>query len=218
MSLRQTLVAIGVLFAVSVLIASAAPPQLLPVDEAARQPDFFSFRAQLQTAVARHDIEAVIAVVHKGIKNSFGGDEGVDGFRRIWNPNAADSTLWAELGAVLALGGTFDADDSFTAPYVFSRWPNQYDGFEHVALIASDVRVREAPRSDAPALMPLSFAILPVVRSNGIAEVEGWTAVQLEGRKTGFVVTRLTRSPIDYRARFNKINGRWQMTFFLAGD
>jgi hypothetical protein len=41
--------------------------------------------------------------------------------------------------------------------------------------------------------------------------------VQLDG-KTGYVTSRLVRSPIDYRAMFNKIGGRWQMTFFAAGD
>lgn len=218
MSIPKTRIASVVLVAVSVLVAGAAPQQLLPVDEAPRQPDFFSFRAQLQTAVSRHDVEAVVGFVNKDIKNSFGGDDGIDGFRRIWKPNDADSTLWAELGAVLALGGTFSGDHAFTAPYVFSRWPDQFDGFEHVALVASDVRIREAPRADAAALTTLSFAILPVVRSKGIAEVDGWTAVQLDGRKSGYVVSRLTRSPIDYRAMFNKINGRWQMTFFAAGD
>jgi hypothetical protein len=217
-SIQKTHIAGVVLFAVAGLVAGAAPQQLLPIDEAPRHHDFFSFRAQLQAAIARHDVEAVVGVVNKDIRNSFGGDDGIDGFRRIWKPNEADSTLWAELGAILALGGTFSGDQSFTAPYVFSRWPDRFDGFEHVALVASDVRVREAPRSDAATLTSLSFAILPVVRSNGIVEVDGWTAVQLEGRKTGYVATRLARSPIDYRAMFNKIDGRWQMTFFAAGD
>jgi hypothetical protein len=217
-SIQKTLIAGVVLFAVAGLVAGAAPQLLLPIDEAPRHPDFFSFRAQLQAAIARHNVEAVVGVVNKDIRNSFGGDDGIDGFRRIWKPNEADSTLWAELGAILALGGTFSGDQSFTAPYVFSRWPDRFDGFEHVALVASDVRVREAPRPDAVTLTSLSFAILPVVRSNGIAEVDGWTAVQLEGRKTGYVATRLARSPIDYRAMFNKIDGRWQMTFFAAGD
>lgn len=198
--------------------AGAPAVQLLPIDEAPEQADFFSFRAHLQAAIARHDVEAVLAVVHPTIKNSFGGDDGLDGFRRLWRPFEADSTLWAELGLVLALGGTFDAEDSFTAPYVFSRWPNQIDSFEHVVLVASDVRIREAPRADAATLTTLSFAILPVPRKAGVAEVEGWTPVEIDGGRVGYVSSRLARSPIDYRARFSKIGGRWQLVFFLAGD
>ena len=205
-----------------VLVTSAqtiAPPvQFLPVDEASRHPDFFSFRAQLQTALARHDTDAVLAVLDPNIKLSFGGDDGIENFRRMWRPTEADSELWAELGAVLALGGTFSSESSFTAPYVFSKWPNNVDGFEHVALIASNVRIRSAPQADASTLATLSFTVLPVVRAGGVAEVDGWTAVQLEGKRTGYVVSRLARSPIDYRAMFNKTDGRWRMTFFLAGD
>ena len=202
----------------ALLLASAPPLQLLPIDEASQRPDFFSFRAHLQAAVARHDVDAVLAIVHPTIKNSFGGDDGLEGFRRLWRPAESDSTLWTELGMVLALGGTFDAEDSFTAPYVFSKWPNQIDSFEHVVLIASDVRIREAPRADAATLTSLSFAILPVPRQPGLAEEEGWTPVEIDGGKVGYVSSRLARSPIDYRARFSKIAGRWQLVFFLAGD
>jgi hypothetical protein len=38
----------------STVSGAQAPARLLPVDEAAARPDFFSFRAQLQEAVARH--------------------------------------------------------------------------------------------------------------------------------------------------------------------
>ena len=211
-------------YALAAILAAAAsinalppPTPFLPVDEAARHPDFFSFRAQLQAAIARRDVEAVVATVNQDIKNGFGGDDGADAFKRIWKLTAADSSLWLELGSVLALGGTFSDDHSFTAPYVFSSWPDRFDAFEHIAVVASDVRIRDAPRADAASITSISFAILPVARSAG-ADIEGWTAVQLDGGKTGYVTSRLVRSPIDYRARFNKIGGRWQMTFFAAGD
>jgi hypothetical protein len=213
------LVALTSFLVLSLGAPTVAPPvPLLPVDEAARQPDFFSFRAGLQAALARRDLDAILAVLSKDIKNSFGGDDGIDGFHRVWRPMEPDSALWSELGTVLALGGTFSDPDTFTAPYTFSRWPDRFDGFEHVALIASDVRIREAPRADAAALTTLSFSILPVARGDGVAEEEGWTAVALDGGKTGYVASRLARSPIDYRAMFSKVNGRWHLVFFLAGD
>ena len=131
---RSLLLTLTMAFVVaSAAVTARAPATLLPIDEAARQPDFFSFRAQLQAAVARHDADAVIAALDPNIKLSFGGDDGIEGFRRLWRPSDADTELWAELGAVLALGGTFSSESSFTAPYVFSRWPDGVDGFEHVA-------------------------------------------------------------------------------------
>ena len=205
----------------SLLAAMPAPPrqtpQLLPVDEAAKRPDFFSFRAQLQVAVAERDVAGLMAVVAKEIKNSFGGNDGAEAFRDHWKPAERDSTIWSELGAVLALGGSFQDDQTFVAPYVFSRWPERYDSFEHVALTAANVRIRDAARDDAPVLTSMSFAILKLAQ---LKEPVGdaWTPVQLTNGRTGFVSARLVRSPITYRAFFTRRDGRWQMAMFVAGD
>jgi hypothetical protein len=194
--------------------------QLLPVDQAAERPDFFSFRAHLQAAVARHDAEAVMAVVHPNIRNSFGDDDGSEAFRRGWRVNDANSGLWAELGAVLALGGTFQGEgrQTFVAPYTFSRWPGQYDSFEHIVLVAADVRIREAARADGAVVARMSFAILPLARVGDPGETRSWRAVQLEGNRIGYVAAPLARSPIDYRAIFTLDDGRWQLVTFVAGD
>ena len=196
------------------------PAQLLPIDQAVQRPDFFSFRARLQTAIARRDHEALLAIVDPVIKNSFGGDDGIDEFRNGWRPEAADSTLWSELGEVLALGGTFDLQRTrFTAPYVFSRWPGDYDAFEHVAVISAEVRVRSAPRADAPPITALSFAIVPTAPSDLHVGPEVFTAIRLEGdNKVGYIASAFVRSPIDYRAIFELKAEGWRLVSFLSGD
>ena len=204
---------------VSVLCASslAAPRRLLPVDEAASRPDFFSFRAQLQAAVARHDAVALMAVVHRDIKCDFGGGEGKAFFEDFWKPGTPGSRVWAELGTVLALGGTFSSADAFVAPYVFSRWPEDVDSFEHVAVVGDRVRIRTSPSADAEATGVSSFEILPVARPT-VEASEEWTAVALSATKVGYIASHLVRSPISYRGFFAKRDGRWQMLMFLAGD
>jgi hypothetical protein len=198
---------------------AARNSQLLPVDQATLRPDFFSFRARLQTAIARRDLDTLLAIVDPNIKNSFGGDDGIDEFRKGWRPDASDSTLWSELGEVLALGGTFDQPrTTFTAPYVFSRWPGDYDAFEHVAIISADVRVRAAPRTDAPPLTALSFTIVPVAPSDLHVGADVFTAIRLDGGRVGYVSSAFVRSPIDYRAIFELKADGWRMVSFLAGD
>ena len=187
------------------------------MDQAATQPDFFTFRAQLLTAVARHDAAALMAVVHPNIKCDFGGGESKAFFEEYWKPSAPGSQVWAELAAVLALGGTFSTPDTFVAPYVFSRWPQGVDAFEHVAVVGDRVRIRTAPRPDAEAAAVSSFEILPLARQSGDAPEE-WTAVSLAGKKIGYVASRFVRSPIGYRAYFSREDGRWQMLMFIAGD
>lgn len=194
----------------------AAQQPFLPVDQAASRPDFFSFRAQLQRAIARHDTAALLAVVHPQIRNSFGDNDGIDEFRRMWNIGAADSEIWDVLGTVLGLGGSFQDNDTFAAPYVFSRWPAQADSFEHVAVIGSDVRVRAQPNTDAPVLATMSFAIVPVARPD--VEEEGWTAVRVEGNRTGFIASQFVRSPVDYRAIFRNEGRQWKLVTLVAGD
>lgn len=214
---RALVVAALAALAGSVALAQPRPRRLLPIDEAASRPDFFTFRAQLLTAVARHDAAGLMAVVHAGIKCDFGGGEGKAYFEEYWKPSAADSRVWAELGAVLALGGTFTTGETFVAPYVFSRWPGSVDAFEHVAVVGDRVRIRAAPRTDAESVHISSFEILQVARQPPDIPDE-WTAVMLPAARTGYVATRFVRSPIGYRASFSRLEGRWQMRLFIAGD
>lgn len=189
---------------------------LIPVDEAASQQDFFTFRARLQAVIARRDAKALLEVVHNNIKNSFGGDDGIAEFRKKWKPEASNSTLWRELGAVLALGGTFAGDSRFVAPYVFSRWPEKVDSFENVAIIGERVRVRAAPSRNGAIVASLSFVIVPLRRMQ--KGHDGWTAIQRPDGKTGYVATQYVRSPIAYRAFFERTDNRWRLVTFVAGD
>ena len=218
---------LGALFGagiLAVILAAAVRPsaqvsQLLPVDEAASDPDFFAFRARLQRAIAGHDVRALLSVIDPAIRVSFGPENGRDAFRRDWQldgPSQESSGIWTELGAVLALGGQFDTPDTFVAPYVFSRWPDRVDAFEHVALVGADVRIRSEPRANARVVTSLSFAIVPLART--VTPPDGWTAVRLGGDRVGFVSSALVRSPIDYRAFFARRNGDWRLLLFVAGD
>lgn len=214
--MKQLLIASLLLLGTLAATPAQAQQTLKPVDQAIAQPDFFTFRARLQTALARRDKEAVLAVVHKDIKNSFGGDDGADEFKKAWNLDKPDSKLWETLATVLALGGIFEPDGSFTAPYVFTNWPDELDAFEHMAVTGSGVRVRSEPNPSAPTLATLSFTLVECLPDND--PDKPWVSIRLAGGKTGYIDHRYVRSSIDYRASFSKIDGRWQMTFFLAGD
>ena len=205
-----------------VFVAGQAAQQsrvLLPVDEGASQADFFTFRARLVVAIAERDAAAVLDVLHPDIKLSFGGEHGIDDFKQMWQIEEADSKFWKEFGTVLALGGSFDGPDMFTAPYTFSRWPRDVDGFDYVAVVGSEVRIRTLPRADAPVVTQVSYEVLQLDAEASSKDwmTEDWTAVRIDGKKA-YIATRFIRSPIDYRARFQKVDGRWRLVFFLAGD
>lgn len=219
LSVRACLTALGRrALALLLCLPLTAWPQarLLPVDQATAVPEFFSFRAQMQAAVARRDAAALLAALSDDVKLSFGGDVGIEDFKRMWTPAAADSKLWETLATALALGGTFAADGSFTAPYVFTRWPRDKDAFTHLAAIGSGIRVRAAADPGAAVVGTLDFAIVEL--ADAPSTDERWAPIKLAGGRTGYADRRFLRSPIDYRVTFVKQGGRWQISTFLAGD
>jgi hypothetical protein len=190
--------------------------RLPPVDEAVSVADFFSFRAKLQVAVARRDVKAVLSVLSKDVKLSFGGDGGVEEFKTLWKPHAPDSELWGTLASILSLGGTFESDGSFTAPYVFTQWPQTKDPFKHMLAIGSGIRVRSSASAEAPVISALDFSVVELAEAP--AADATWVKIKLSDGRTGFVGSEFLRSPIDYRISFAKQEGRWQVVYFLAGD
>lgn len=214
---------VAILLAVA-LQAAARPPapspcgaprvvRLLPVDQAATQPDFFTFRARLQAAVARRDEAAVLAVADPGIRTSFGDDDGVATLRaKLRDPQ---SGLWADLGAALALGGRFQSPDSFVAPYIFAAWPSGLDSFECAAVVGDRVRVRASADPGSAVVGSVSYEIVQVLPAQ---KESAATHVRLPGGRTGFMASPFVRSPVDYRAVFQKVGGQWRLRAFVAGD
>ena len=190
-----------------------AAPSLVPVDEAHRDPELLTLRARLLRALAEGDLETVVAAADPHIQLSFGGDHGREAFReRLRRPEYR-----GELAAALALGGTFRGDTTFVTPYTFDRWPGAYEIFGCWAVIGQEVRVRAAPDLDAEILHLLSYE--PVCyRGSPATPAEGWTEITLDDGRTGYVAERFLRSPVDHRAFFEKKDGRWWLTIFVAGD
>lgn len=205
------------LFLLQAAAGAAQVGKLLPVDEAVRDPQLFAFRAQLQAAIARRDVQAVLDVVHPNIKNSFGGNDGFEEFKKQWKLQGGESGLWDELGTVLALGGSFRDKDNFVAPYVFSKWPERFDSFEHVAVVGTGVRVRSQPGTQGAILTSLTFDIVQVQPRSPDLPAD-WTPVKLRDGRKGYIASRYVRSPVDYRASLSRENGRWRLNFFVAGD
>ena len=189
--------------------------RLLPVDEASSQPDFFTFRAHLQTAVAERNVDVLVASLDPHIRVGFDGSGGVDGFTKFHLGDRAER-FWRSLGAVLALGGTFRTPDTFVAPYTFSRWPDRLDSFACAAILGADVRLRTRPQPNAPASASVSFSIVQLLGTR--SDTNEWYRVQLGDGRTGYVWHTYVRSPVDYRAIFTRSGGRWRMTAFVAGD
>jgi len=202
---------------------------LRPVDEGKSNASFSLFRKNLIKAVKKRDKKYLIGILDPNIKVSFGGDDGIEDFQNYWNLDTPDrSKLWDELLAALSNGGTFSKEETiktkqFCAPYTFTSFPEDLDAFEHNVIFGNNVRLRAKPDLSAEIITQLSYNIIKIDFENSVKTAENgedysWYKITTLGGKTGFVSADYVRSPIAYRACFEKKNKKWKMTAFVAGD
>lgn len=208
---------------------SAQERYVKPVDEAAKDKSFFAFRAKLIEAAKRRDAKYILGIVDRNIKNTFGDSNGINEFKKTWRLERHDSKFWDEFITVLANGGTFwnrqgaPKNQIFHAPYTFTNFPEDLDAFDYQAILGSGVNLRSKPEANAPVVASLSYNVVKVdfagsVKIAGSDEEYSWLKITTLGGKKGFVQAKYVRSPIDYRAIFEKRGGVWKLVAFIAGD
>ena len=200
--------------------------KLHPVDQADEVPEFAEFRAALIEAVEDQDLDFILDCIDDTLRYTFGLNQGVSGFLRYWELDTApeQSAFWDEMLQVLRLGGVFTDPNRtiFTAPYVFTSFPEKFDPFQYAVIVEQNVKVYAEPNFSAQVKGVLNYSIVKLVPYGDRYEfAEGgavWRQITTNSGKTGFVPDKYVRRPIDYRASFAKNNGRWQLIFFVAGD
>lgn len=187
-----------------------------PIDESGFYPEFLAFKNRLVRAVETRDAAALVSMLAPDIKVSFGGDAGIDDFRRTWRLDSPESEVWGVLTDILIHGGKFDGPDRFTAPWTFvAPLPDSVDVFSHVIVRAIAAQVYERPDSASPVIGELGYDI---VRTHRDATPSGWQAIELTDGTAGFITASQVKSPIDYRAIFERRNGTWMLAMLVAGD
>lgn len=203
-----------VLLAAVLAAALLGADRLPPVDESASDPSFLAFKVRLLAALGRKDLPSLLRAVDPKIRVSFGAGDGIATFRKHWKlDRPAQSTVWTELASALRLGATRD-ETEFIAPYVFSRFPQTLDAYSHAAVIRRATILRKSPAATAPKVATLDYTILTLLGQ----PAKGWREVRTADGVTGWVQERDIRSPLDYRAFFEKRNGEWKLTAFTKGD
>jgi heme-degrading monooxygenase HmoA len=204
-------------FALAALPAVAQDFTVPFTDTAPQDPEFAAWRAGLFLDVIRRDVDAVVEKADPGIRFSFGGDGGQESFRDWLTSDAEAEAHWRAIEEVLALGGSFQSADSFAAPYMFTaELPETFDVYATYFVLGQATPIRIDPEPDAEVIATVTGAV--VQATNGEDFEEPYREVVRSDGSRGFVETPLLRSVIDYRALFNRIDGDWRMTAFIAGD
>jgi hypothetical protein len=211
------------LFAVALAgsaIAADEPRRVLPVDEAAGDMTWLRFKNRLMEAVQKRDKRYLLSIVDPNIRNQSEHTRGVAEFRKQWDLDGSDTSLWRELGATLQLGAAFvkraDNRAELCAPYLLAKWPEDLEPFDYGAIVARESIVQSEPSSSSPALGTLSYHLVRVLdwelpdKSNA---QQKWVRIQYADRE-GFVPEEHVRSPVEHVACFIKTGASWKMTAF----
>ncbi|MDF3819940.1 SH3 domain-containing protein [Leptospira sp. 96542] len=199
---------------------------LPPIDHSVKDPSFSKFKKEFLNILKQKDVKRLDQVVDPNIHFSFGANSGKKAFWLEFelNQNPKKSTLWQLLEETVGLGFFRNEEGQFVAPYFFETFPSEFDPFTHYLVIGKNVNIREEPRKDSKVKDNLSYTI---VRSEA-DDMEGnrlektsncnWAKVCLPSGSVGFVCDRFIRSPLEYRAFFEKKKGNWVLTTFIVGD
>lgn len=216
---------IVVILLISASRVAAQERYVRPVDEARLDPSFLKFRTKLIAAVERKDMKYVLAILDPKVRLSFGGHGGVSDFKMMW-AGKNETEFWKEFRPVIRNGGTFFREAGkrkslFYAPFTFESFPKDLDAFEHYVIFGSNVNLREVPNNNSKIVGKLSYNVVRAVEETYSGNQEGkseWYNIKTLGGLSGYVKSEFVRSPIDYRAGFEKKSGRWKMVAFIAGD
>ena len=204
----------------SILLSAAAPEaatvrRLPPVDRCAADASFAAFRSELIESVERRDADRMLAIVADDISVDFGGGAGRDYFAQTWNLDRPQtSELWRELAEALRLGCDSDGEGGYWAPALFLA-EEVVDPFETVLAIRPGTILRARPDEASEAVETLEWDLLDAVDWE---DSEGWWKVRMADGREGWLRRSDLRLPVDFRAGFQRIDGRWRMIAFIAGD
>jgi hypothetical protein len=198
----------------------ASSVMLQPVDQA--DSSFSAFREELLAALERRDTAFLYSILSPDIKNSFGGDDSIAGFRRMWKPQEPNSMVWTALTRALEQGGDMKGN-RFVFPYVYASWPDDVDAFQHVAITAENAPAYAEPNESSAMLTRLSHEIVAFENWQGLGEMgvptrSSWAQVKLPDGRTAWVNGLHAYSPVSWRGSFERRGDRWVLTLFVAGD
>ena len=204
----------GLAIVLAAFAAVAAPDRLPPIDQCLSDPSFVGYLSELLDAVRQQDRELLLAALADDILVDFGGGSGKAAFAATWALDRSPSSrVWDELGRALALGCA-SSGDAYVAPSAIAQLDSARAGFATLLAIVPGTQLRKEPRDDSEAVATLDWDLL--TSSEQVASGE-WLAVRLDDGRSGFVRRSQVRSPLDYRAVFEKRGERWLMTAFAAG-
>lgn len=197
-------------------IVDSGPPKgsYAPRDACVELSGYPAFRDALTNAVKARDADALLKLADPAVRLDFGGGAGHRELQaRLDNP---DRHLWEELDELLQLGCAANGQGGLTLPWYFAQDMGSVDAYTSVLITGEEEPVLAEANADAEVLEKVSWDIVPLV---GVLEPDrSFQNVKTSSGKSGFVDAKKIRSLLDYRLIANRVDGKWKITAFVAGD
>lgn len=198
--------------------AHAAPAKkYYAKDECLHLDGYFEFRQQFEDIVKKRNVAGLQSLIAPNIEWNFGGEPATKvTFAENWKfSKGAAAPIWAELDKILPLGCGVNGE-GIAFPHIFTVDLSLDKGLKGDTLVIhQDVNLRATPSSTALSKAKISWEMVEV---NQDKVEDGWSPVTTADGKTGFIKSSYLRNILDYRAGFQKRDGKWVMNFFTAGD
>jgi hypothetical protein len=201
-------------------------PILEPVNQSEINEELSATLKEILKAVENKNVSKLLTYFSKDVKVSFEGENGTEDLKKHWalNKNANKSEIWQTLKNAIAIGGTFQDDNNYWTPYVFTTFPSQYDVYEYAAIVGKAVSMRNQPSLKGEVMAELDYEIVKLTNSEGEKEeiIDGekhyWYEVIRQDNQKGYIYGKYLRRPVDYRIGMTYTSGRWLIDTFVAGD
>src|SRR3954469_18173559 len=106
------------------LAAENAPRTIRPIDECSADKSFSVVLRRFDAAVSARDARALLQLVSPKVIIGFGGDDGIEAFKRAWKlGQGTRSPIWSELKELRSLGCARESDGSMVMPRLAARLP-----------------------------------------------------------------------------------------------
>lgn len=198
--------------------------RLEPVDEAARDPSWISFRNQLLNAVEARDRKFVMGILAQDVRTSLEAARGPAEFKKQWDIDGEKSALWQALRSALFLGSAFlereKGRHELCAPYLLAKWPRDVDPFQHGVATGREVLVKAEPSSTSETVQVLAYDIVTITDwevADKAADVrQRWVKVKVRNGE-GYVPEEQIRSPVEHAVCFVKAQQGWRLSGLAPG-
>jgi len=202
----------------TLLIAAAPahglPKKLPPVDQCAKDSSFVKFRAALKQVVARKDREAFLKMLSPKVLVNFGGTSGPEAFAATWDFDPNSHGIWDLLTTMLRMGCARSSEARIIPSLIVQMEPYADEDLFDAVLILPGARLYKETGVESANPSTVPWTVAPVTSRAG----DLVTGVRLPDGREGYISDDDLYEPLGYRMVVEKLNGRWMITAFVAGD